>query len=70
MVMKRKESLLRKVRWEYSIERFSEVLNMHHHYSIFLLINIFPLKEYNNEETNLFHLSKVELPLDYEKKYL
>ena len=30
--------------WEYSIERFSEVLNVQHRYSIFLLIDEFYLK--------------------------
>jgi hypothetical protein len=54
---RRKEINFKKetVFWEYLIERFSEVLNVHHHYSIFLLINVFSLMKYNNEETvNLF----------------
>ena len=36
---------------EYLIERFSEVLNMQHRYSIFLLISVFPLLKYSNEQT-------------------
>ena len=36
---------------EYSIERFSEVLNVQHYYSIFLLISVFPLLKYSNEQT-------------------
>ena len=40
------------------MERFSEVLNVHHHYSIFLLIIVFPLLKYNNEQTNCIHLEK------------
>ena len=32
---------------EYLIERFSEVLNVHHHYSIFLLIDEFYLVSYS-----------------------
>ena len=37
------------------IERFSEVLNLHHNYSIFLLIKVFTLKKYNNEQANLLN---------------
>ena len=43
--------------WEYLIERFGKVLNLHHRYSIFLLINIFPLMKYINEETNFAFVS-------------
>ena len=43
--------------WEYWIERFSEVLNLHHLYSIFLLIKVFPLVKYNNELTKVQYLS-------------
>ena len=39
------------------IERFGKVLNLHHRYSIFLLINIFPLMKYINEETNFAFVS-------------
>ena len=43
--------------WEYLIERFGKVLNLHHCYSIFLLINIFRLMKYINEETNFAFVS-------------
>ena len=36
---------------EYSIEKFSEVLNVHHRYSIFLLISVFPQLKYTNKQT-------------------
>ena len=42
---------------EYLIERCSEVLNVHHLYSIFLLIKVFPLIKYINELTKAFYLS-------------
>ena len=45
------------------IERFSEVLNLHHNYSIFLLIKAFTLKKCNNEQANLLVLYLVRFIL-------
>ena len=46
---------------EYLIEKFSEVLNVHHHYSIVLLINVFSLLKYYNEETKLKLILNISL---------
>ena len=43
MIYKEIKKIENKSYWEYLIERFSEVLNMQHRYSIFLLIDEFYL---------------------------
>ena len=47
---------INKSQWEYLIERFSEFLNVHHPYFIFLLVKVFPLVKYNNKLTIALHL--------------
>ena len=36
--------------YDYLIERFSEVLNLHHHYSIFHLNDLFPCEIYQRRD--------------------
>ena len=46
--------------WEYSIERFSEVLNVHHRFSIFLLIIVFHEGKYINEKKDRVTVMHIE----------